>query len=165
MWSRSPASWPYASAALDPAYMGIGLVPASRCLERAGWQVDDLDLVEANEAFAAQSLGVNREMGWDAERVNVNGGAIALGHPIGASGTRIIVTPLHEMLKHDANRGLATLWYRRRAGSRGGPRTIEPRIDEREDRGQPNLTARLMEQKPMSVLTEMGKRRWNSPPR
>ncbi len=100
----------YASAALDPAYMGMGPVPASRrCLDRAGWQVDDLDLIEANEAFAAQALGVNREMGWDAERVNVNGGAIALGHPIGASGARIMVTLLHEMLKRDAKKGLATL--------------------------------------------------------
>lgn len=100
----------YASAALDPAYMGMGPVPASRrCLDRAGWTTDDLDLIEANEAFAAQALGVNREMGWDAERVNVNGGAIALGHPIGASGARIMVTLLHEMLKRDAKKGLATL--------------------------------------------------------
>ncbi len=100
----------YASAALDPAYMGMGPVPASRlCLEKAGWQIDDLDLIEANEAFAAQALGVNREMGWNAERVNVNGGAIALGHPIGASGARIIVTLVHEMLKRDAKKGLATL--------------------------------------------------------
>ena len=100
----------YANAGVDPAYMGIGPVPASRrCLERAGWQIDDLDLIEANEAFAAQALAVNREMGWDAERVNVNGGAIALGHPIGASGARIVVTLMHEMLKRDAKRGLATL--------------------------------------------------------
>ncbi len=100
----------YASAALDPAYMGMGPAPASRrCLERAGWQVEDLDLIEANEAFAAQALAVNRDMGWDPERVNVNGGAIALGHPIGASGARIVVTLLHEMLKRDAKKGLATL--------------------------------------------------------
>ncbi len=100
----------YASGALDPAIMGMGPVPASRrCLEKAGWTVDDLELIEANEAFAVQALGVNREMGWDDERVNVNGGAIALGHPIGASGARVTVTLIHEMLKRDAKRGLATL--------------------------------------------------------
>ncbi len=100
----------YASGALDPAIMGMGPVPASRrCLEKAGWTVDDLDLIEANEAFAVQALGVSREMGWDPERVNVNGGAIALGHPIGASGARVTVTLIHEMLKRDAKRGLATL--------------------------------------------------------
>ena len=100
----------YASAALDPAYMGMGPAPASRrCLERAGWQVEDLDLIEANEAFAAQALAVNRDMGWDPDRVNVNGGAIALGHPIGASGARIAVTLLHEMQKRDVKKGLATL--------------------------------------------------------
>ncbi len=100
----------YASGALDPAIMGMGPVPASRrCLEKAGWTIDDLDLIEANEAFAVQALGVNREMGWDEERVNVNGGAIALGHPIGASGARVTVTLIHEMLKRDAKRGLATL--------------------------------------------------------
>ena len=100
----------YASGALDPAIMGMGPVPASRrCLEKAGWTIDDLDLIEANEAFAVQALGVNREMGWDEERVNVNGGAIALGHPIGASGARVTVTLIHEMLKRDAKKGLATL--------------------------------------------------------
>ena len=100
----------YASAGVDPAYMGTGPIPASsRCLARAGWTVGDLDLIEANEAFAAQAIAVNREMGWDPERVNVNGGAIALGHPIGASGARILVTLLHEMVKRDAHRGLATL--------------------------------------------------------
>ncbi len=100
----------FASAGVDPAYMGIGPVPASRrCLDKAGWQVDDLDLIEANEAFAAQALAVNRDMGWDPERVNVNGGAIALGHPIGASGARIVVTLVHEMVKRDLKRGLATL--------------------------------------------------------
>jgi len=100
----------FASAGVDPAYMGIGPVPASRrCLDKAGWQVDDLDLIEANEAFAAQALAVNRDMGWDQERVNVNGGAIALGHPIGASGARIVVTLVHEMVKRDVKRGLATL--------------------------------------------------------
>ncbi len=100
----------YASGALDPAIMGMGPVPASRrCLEKAGWTVDDLDLIEANEAFAVQALGVNRELGWDTDKVNVNGGAIALGHPIGASGARVTVTLIHEMLKRDAKRGLATL--------------------------------------------------------
>ena len=100
----------YANAAVDPAIMGIGPVPATkRCLKRAGWEVGDLELIEANEAFAAQSLAVTRELGWDLERVNVNGGAIALGHPIGASGCRILVTLIHEMIKRDVSRGLATL--------------------------------------------------------
>ena len=100
----------YATAGVDPAYMGSGPIPASRrCLERAGWKVEDLDLIEANEAFAAQAIAVNRDLGWDPQRVNVNGGAIALGHPIGASGARILVTLLHEMVKRDAHRGLATL--------------------------------------------------------
>ncbi|MES1944761.1 acyltransferase [Salinisphaera sp. PC39] len=100
----------YANAAVDPAIMGIGPVPATkRCLKRAGWEVGDLELIEANEAFAAQSLAVTRELGWDLDRVNVNGGAIALGHPIGASGCRILVTLIHEMIKRDVSRGLATL--------------------------------------------------------
>ncbi len=100
----------YASAGVDPALMGIGPVPATRrCLDKAGWTIDDLDLIEANEAFAAQAIAVNRELGWDTGRVNVNGGAIALGHPIGASGARILVTLLHEMLKRDSHKGLATL--------------------------------------------------------
>jgi acetyl-CoA C-acetyltransferase len=100
----------YATAGVDPSVMGLGPIPASRkCLEKAGWGVEDLDLVEANEAFAAQAIAVNREMEWDPSRVNVNGGAIALGHPIGASGARILVTLLHEMIKRDAHRGLATL--------------------------------------------------------
>jgi len=100
----------YASSGVSPAIMGIGPVLASRkALARAGWTVGDLDLVEANEAFAAQSVAVNREMGWDISRVNVNGGAIALGHPIGASGARILTTLLHEMRKRDAKKGLATL--------------------------------------------------------
>ncbi|MNR22752.1 Acetyl-CoA acetyltransferase [compost metagenome] len=90
--------------------MGIGPVSATRkCLEKAGWTLDDLDLIEANEAFAAQSLSVSRETGWDMSKVNVNGGAIALGHPIGASGCRVLVTLIHEMLKRDARKGLATL--------------------------------------------------------
>ena len=85
-------------------------IPASqRCLERAGWKPNDLDLIEANEAFAAQAISVNRDMGWDTGKVNVNGGAIALGHPIGASGCRILVTLLHEMVRRDAKKGLATL--------------------------------------------------------
>lgn len=100
----------FAAAGVDPAYMGTGPIPASKkALEKAGWTVDDLDLVEANEAFAAQAMSVNQEMGWDTDKVNVNGGAIALGHPIGASGNRIFVTLLHEMQKRDAKRGLATL--------------------------------------------------------
>lgn len=100
----------HASVGVDPAYMGIGPVPATqRCLQRAGWEVADLDLVEANEAFAAQSVAVARQLDWDMERVNVNGGAIALGHPIGASGCRILVTLLHEMARREANKGLATL--------------------------------------------------------
>ena len=100
----------YASAGLDPAYMGLGPVPASRrCLERAGWTTDDLDLLEINEAFAAQACAVNQEMGWDPDRINVNGGAIAIGHPIGASGCRILVTLLHELRRRDAHRGLASL--------------------------------------------------------
>jgi acetyl-CoA C-acetyltransferase len=100
----------YGNAGVDPAYMGTGPIPASRrCLQKAGWSVDDLDLVEANEAFAAQAIAVNRELGWDTGKVNVNGGAIALGHPIGASGARILVTLLHEMSKRDVHKGLATL--------------------------------------------------------
>jgi acetyl-CoA C-acetyltransferase len=100
----------FASAGVDPKYMGMGPVPASkRCLARAGWAPKDLDLMEINEAFAAQAIAVNRQMGWDLAKVNVNGGAIALGHPIGASGCRILVTLLHEMLKRDAKKGLASL--------------------------------------------------------
>ena len=100
----------YANAGVDPAIMGIGPVSATRrCLEKAGWQLAELDLIEANEAFAAQALSVGKELGWDAAKVNVNGGAIALGHPIGASGCRVLVTLLHEMLRRDAKKGLATL--------------------------------------------------------
>jgi acetyl-CoA C-acetyltransferase len=102
------ASW--ATAGVEPSIMGSGPIPASRkALERAGWSVDDLDLVEANEAFAAQAIAVNRDMGWDPDIVNVNGGAIAIGHPIGASGARVLVTLLHEMKKRDAKKGLTTL--------------------------------------------------------
>ena len=101
-------SW--ATCGVDPAIMGTGPIPASRkALEKAGWTPDDLDLVEANEAFAAQALAVNKDLGWDPDKVNVNGGAIALGHPIGASGTRVLVTLLHEMARRDAKKGLATL--------------------------------------------------------
>ena len=100
----------YASAGLDPAYMGMGPVPASRrCLEKAGWKTDDLDLMEINEAFAAQACAVNQEMAWDPARINVNGGAIAIGHPIGASGARVLVTLLHELKRRGARRGLASL--------------------------------------------------------
>ncbi len=101
-------SW--ATCGVDPAIMGTGPIPASRAaLEKAGWSTDDLDLIEANEAFAAQALAVNKDLGWDTDKVNVNGGAIAIGHPVGASGTRVLVTLLHEMQKRDAKRGLATL--------------------------------------------------------
>ncbi|WP_455926364.1 acetyl-CoA C-acetyltransferase [Pseudomonas putida] len=100
----------YANAGVDPAIMGIGPVSATRrCLDKAGWTLEQLDLIEANEAFAAQALSVGKELGWDAAKVNVNGGAIALGHPIGASGCRVLVTLLHEMIKRDAQKGLATL--------------------------------------------------------
>ena len=100
----------YANAGVDPAIMGIGPVSATRtCLKKAGWQLDDLDLIEANEAFAAQALAVSKELEWDMSKVNVNGGAIALGHPIGASGCRVLVSLLHEMIKRDAKKGLATL--------------------------------------------------------
>ncbi|NQU59633.1 MAG: acetyl-CoA C-acetyltransferase [Rhodospirillales bacterium] len=102
------ASW--ATAGVDPAIMGSGPIPASKAaLKKAGWTIDDLDLIEANEAFAAQACAVNKEMGWDTSKVNVNGGAIALGHPIGASGTRALITLLHEMQKRDAKKGLVTL--------------------------------------------------------
>ncbi len=100
----------FASAGVDPAIMGTGPIPAStRCLEKAGWTPADLDLIEANEAFAAQAMSVNQDMGWDLSKVNVNGGAIAIGHPIGASGARVLVTLLYEMQKRDAKKGLATL--------------------------------------------------------
>jgi acetyl-CoA C-acetyltransferase len=102
------ASW--ASVGVDPSIMGIGPVPASRrALEKAGWSIADLDLIEANEAFAAQALAVGKELGWDAARVNVNGGAIAIGHPIGASGARVLTTLIYEMARRDAKKGLATL--------------------------------------------------------
>lgn len=102
------ASW--ASTGVDPSIMGIGPVPATRrALEKAGWAIGDLDLIESNEAFAAQALSVNKELGWDAARINVNGGAIAIGHPIGASGARVLTTLLYEMGRRDAKKGLATL--------------------------------------------------------
>jgi acetyl-CoA C-acetyltransferase len=100
----------FATAGVDPAVMGTGPIPSSRkALARAGWKADDLDLIEANEAFAAQALAVNKDLGWDTKKVNVNGGAIAIGHPIGASGARILVTLLHEMQRRNAKKGLATL--------------------------------------------------------
>jgi acetyl-CoA C-acetyltransferase len=113
----------YASAGLDPAYMGMGPVPAARkALERAGWKPADLDLLEINEAFAAQACAVHTEMGWDMSKVNVNGGAIAIGHPIGASGCRILVTLLHEMIKRDAKKGIASLCI---GGGMGVALTVE----------------------------------------
>ncbi len=100
----------YANAGVDPALMGTGPIPASKkCLEKAGWSIDELDLIEANEAFAAQAISVNKVLCWDTSKVNVNGGAISLGHPIGASGCRILVTLLHEMIRREAHKGLATL--------------------------------------------------------
>jgi len=113
----------YATAALDPAYMGMGPVPASqRALQRAGWKASDLDLLEINEAFAAQACAVNKEMGWDTSKVNVNGGAIAIGHPIGASGCRILVSLLHEMQRRDAKKGIASLCI---GGGMGVALTVE----------------------------------------
>ncbi len=113
----------YASAALDPAYMGLGPVPASqKALQRAGWKASDLDLLEINEAFAAQACAVNNEMGWDTSKVNVNGGAIAIGHPIGASGCRVLVTLLHEMQKRNSKRGIASLCI---GGGMGVALTVE----------------------------------------
>ena len=113
----------YASAGLDPAYMGMGPVPAARkALERAGWKPADLDLLEINEAFAAQACAVHQEMGWDTSKVNVNGGAIAIGHPIGASGARILVTLLHEMQRRGAKKGIASLCI---GGGMGVALTIE----------------------------------------
>jgi acetyl-CoA C-acetyltransferase len=113
----------YASAGLDPATMGMGPVPASRrALERAGWKAADLDLLEINEAFAAQACAVHQEMGWDTSKVNVNGGAIAIGHPIGASGCRILVTLLHEMQRRNAKRGIASLCI---GGGMGVALTVE----------------------------------------
>jgi acetyl-CoA C-acetyltransferase len=100
----------YALSGLDPSIMGMGPVPAARkCLEKAGWSHEDVDLMEINEAFAAQAVAVNKQMGWDTSKINVNGGAIALGHPIGASGARVLVTLLHEMIRRDAKKGLASL--------------------------------------------------------
>ena len=113
----------YASAGLDPAIMGMGPVPAARkALERAGWKATDLDLLEINEAFAAQACAVHSQMGWDTSKVNVNGGAIAIGHPIGASGARILVTLLHEMIKRDAKKGIASLCI---GGGMGVAMTVE----------------------------------------
>ena len=107
-----PLAWvrAYSSAGVDPKIMGMGPVPAAQlCLKKAGWTHQNLDLMEINEAFAAQAIGVNRQMGWDTSKINVNGGAIAIGHPIGASGCRILVTLLHEMIRRDAKKGLASL--------------------------------------------------------
>jgi acetyl-CoA C-acetyltransferase len=113
----------FATSGLDPALMGMGPVSASRkALERAGWKAQDLDLLEINEAFAAQACAVNNEMGWDTSKVNVNGGAIAIGHPIGASGCRILVTLLHEMQRRDAKKGIASLCI---GGGMGVALTIE----------------------------------------
>lgn len=110
------ASW--ATVGVDPSLMGTGPIPASKkALEKAGWKVEDLDLVEANEVFAAQACAVNNEMGWDPDIVNVNGGAIALGHPIGASGARIVTTLLHELARTNGHRALATLCIGRGMGT------------------------------------------------
>ncbi len=110
-------------AGVDPAIMGVGPITASRrALHRTGWKIEDLDLIEANEAFAAQAIAVNRELGWDLSKVNVNGGAIALGHPIGASGARVLVTLLHEMIRRDAHKGIATLCI---GGGQGIAITVE----------------------------------------
>ncbi|MGI9483910.1 MAG: acetyl-CoA C-acetyltransferase [Hyphomicrobiales bacterium] len=115
------ASW--STSGVDPEIMGTGPIPASRkALEKAGWNIDELDLVEANEAFAAQACAVNKDLGWDTDKVNVNGGAIAIGHPIGASGCRVLVTLLHEMEKRDAKKGLATLCI---GGGMGVALTVE----------------------------------------
>jgi len=113
----------YASAGVEPAIMGTGPIPASKkALAKAGWKVDDLDLIEANEAFAAQAVVVNKEMGWDTSKVNVNGGAIAIGHPIGASGSRILTTLIYEMIKRNAKKGIATLCI---GGGQGVALTVE----------------------------------------
>ena len=113
----------YATVALDPALMGMGPVPASqKALQRAGWKASDLDLLEINEAFAAQACAVNNEMGWDTSKVNVNGGAIAIGHPIGASGCRVLVTLLHEMQRRDSKKGIASLCI---GGGMGVALTVE----------------------------------------
>jgi acetyl-CoA C-acetyltransferase len=113
----------YASSGLDPAIMGMGPVPASQtALARAGWKAADLDLLEINEAFAAQACAVNKEMGWDTSKINVNGGAIAIGHPIGASGCRILVTLLHEMQRRNSKRGIASLCI---GGGMGVALTVE----------------------------------------
>ena len=115
------ASW--STSGVDPEIMGTGPIPASRkALEKAGWSIDELDLVEANEAFAAQACAVNKDLGWNTDKVNVNGGAIAIGHPIGASGCRVLVTLLHEMEKRDAKKGLATLCI---GGGMGVALTVE----------------------------------------
>ncbi len=100
----------YAATGIDPSVMGLGPISASRlCLEKADWSAEDLDLMEINEAFAAQAIAVNREMAWDTSKINVNGGAIAIGHPIGASGARVLVSLVHEMARRDAKKGLASL--------------------------------------------------------
>jgi len=113
----------FATTAIDPAYMGMGPVTASqKALQRAGWKAADLDVLEINEAFAAQACAVNNEMGWDTSKVNVNGGAIAIGHPIGASGCRILVTLLHEMQRRNAKKGIASLCI---GGGMGVALTVE----------------------------------------
>ncbi|MCX7678172.1 MAG: acetyl-CoA C-acetyltransferase [Spirochaetes bacterium] len=113
----------YASAGVDPKIMGTGPIPASKkALQKAGWKISDLDLIEANEAFASQAIVVNRELGWDTNKVNVNGGAIAIGHPIGASGARILTTLIHEMIRRNAKKGIATLCV---GGGMGHALTVE----------------------------------------
>ena len=115
----------FATAGVDPAVMGTGPIPATRkALGRAGWKADDLDLIEANEAFAAQAIAVNKDLGWDTARVNVNGGAIAIGHPIGASGARVLVTLLHEMARARREEGPGDAVHRRRHGCGHVPRAV-----------------------------------------
>ena len=145
----------YANAGVDPAIMGIGPVSATRrCLDKAGWSIDQLDLIEANEAFAAQSLAVAKDLEWDLNKVNVNGGAIALGHPIGASGCRVLVTLLHEMIKRDAKKGLATLCI---GGGQGVALALERRLTAfNRRRGDPRRTAAAWQNTRCDVTVSTG---------
>jgi acetyl-CoA C-acetyltransferase len=145
----------YSSAGVDPKIMGMGPVPASKlCLSKAGWTKDSPDLMEVNEAFAAQAIAVNQEMGWDVSRINVNGGAIAIGHPIGASGCRILVTLIHEMIRRDAKRGLASLCI---GGGMGVALAVE-RFCELPGRGARHRPARRGQRNPGVVAVGRGSR-------